>query len=355
MDGQTKYSRIRQGIVNLIATEQIQPGERLPAERCLAKRFDTSVLTVRQALQRLGEMGIVRREHGRGTFLSADLTALPTTGVVALLLVGKGDSPGGFHAQEQQRLFRALASRGCEPRVLTVGPKPGHESMHMLQGVVGVIATGWLSQSWMALLNSLTVPVVIVGDTLTDQPSPPVVTYDWPKLVAMMGAHLLDRGATRLGLITAGDGYAPSFPILKGFRDLLESRGLAYDPADVLFAEARENGRDLVALLDAHPELDGLLVEPGFYSLVLAYLLDRPRRPLLGILSAIPPYGQWPASVACSAFIGDIHTQSVELLFEQLQAGKKPVSDRMLPPRLVTQEPPAASLRQPHPRPARQP
>ena len=44
--------------------------EQLPNETKIAERFGVSKITVRQALQKLAELGYIRREHGRGTFVA---------------------------------------------------------------------------------------------------------------------------------------------------------------------------------------------------------------------------------------------------------------------------------------------
>jgi DNA-binding LacI/PurR family transcriptional regulator len=344
MKGQTKYARVRHGIVNLIATEGLLPGQQLPAEKDLARRFDASIITVRQALSHLAEHRIVSRQHGRGTFVMAHLADLPASGTVAVLTVGKADRVTYLEAPAQHRLAKALTERNCQLRTFAVSAHPDRDTVRLLNSVTGVLATGWLSQTWMNFFNSLAIPVVIVGDSCTDKPAPPTVTYDWRGLTVLMGEHLFERGATKLGLITAGDGYAPSFPILNGYCDLLAARHLPYDPADALFAEDNAAGTDVAAFLETHPDLDGLLVEAGFYAVVLACLLDRRRRPRLGILSVIPPYGPWPACVSCSTFQDDIFTQGVELLFTLLQAGRAAAADRLLAPRLITPEEHACQL-----------
>jgi len=47
-----------------------QPGEQIPTESQLVENFGVSKITVRQALQGLVDVGYIRREHGRGTFVS---------------------------------------------------------------------------------------------------------------------------------------------------------------------------------------------------------------------------------------------------------------------------------------------
>jgi GntR family transcriptional repressor for pyruvate dehydrogenase complex len=51
----------------MIATGRIAPGQRLPAERELAHELDVSRTTLREALHKLDEKGLVVRRQGRGT------------------------------------------------------------------------------------------------------------------------------------------------------------------------------------------------------------------------------------------------------------------------------------------------
>lgn len=59
-------------LVTAIAVGTFSPGERLPSERELATRLQVSRVTVRQALQRLNELGLVVARRGRtgGTFVT---------------------------------------------------------------------------------------------------------------------------------------------------------------------------------------------------------------------------------------------------------------------------------------------
>ena len=59
-----------QGVLKVeIETGKWQADQQLPNESKLAERFGVSKITVRQALGELAELGYIRREHGRGTFV----------------------------------------------------------------------------------------------------------------------------------------------------------------------------------------------------------------------------------------------------------------------------------------------
>jgi len=60
-----------QGVLKAeIESGKWRPDEQLPNEAKLAEHYGVSKITVRQALQELAELGYIRREHGRGTFIA---------------------------------------------------------------------------------------------------------------------------------------------------------------------------------------------------------------------------------------------------------------------------------------------
>jgi GntR family transcriptional regulator len=64
-----RYERIAAALRDSILNGQYAPGERLPPQRDLARTWKTTLLTVRQALDQLQQDGLIRVEHGVGTFV----------------------------------------------------------------------------------------------------------------------------------------------------------------------------------------------------------------------------------------------------------------------------------------------
>jgi GntR family transcriptional regulator len=63
------YHQLKMVVLREIESGHWQPGDRLPTEDDLARRFRVSKITVRHALRELADQGHIRREQGRGTFV----------------------------------------------------------------------------------------------------------------------------------------------------------------------------------------------------------------------------------------------------------------------------------------------
>ena len=57
-------------MVDLISRDVLKPGDRLPSERELCKRFGVGRSSLREALRSLAVMGIIDGRVGDGTFVS---------------------------------------------------------------------------------------------------------------------------------------------------------------------------------------------------------------------------------------------------------------------------------------------
>lgn len=74
--GRAPAGSLREAISQLIIDEGLQPGDRLPTETRLAERYGVARSTVREALKRLEEEGLVDAVQGKGRFLSSVAAAI---------------------------------------------------------------------------------------------------------------------------------------------------------------------------------------------------------------------------------------------------------------------------------------
>ena len=67
----TLYQRIADHVRELIETEQLRPGERLPAERELAEMLGVSRVPIRESMRTLAAQGLIEIRRGQGMFVVA--------------------------------------------------------------------------------------------------------------------------------------------------------------------------------------------------------------------------------------------------------------------------------------------
>lgn len=66
-----RYLQIADALRECLRRGEIVPGARLEAQRALARRFDVTLMTLRQALETLEREHLIERRHGLGTFATA--------------------------------------------------------------------------------------------------------------------------------------------------------------------------------------------------------------------------------------------------------------------------------------------
>ncbi|GAB4085868.1 FadR/GntR family transcriptional regulator [Myceligenerans cantabricum] len=137
--GRASFSeQLADDIVRLIRTERLGPGDVLESSRDLAKRFDVTTPTVREALRRLEATGAVELRHGSGTYIGAGIErtvlanphrphitrAAVTELVQARLVLEPGIAAAAAAARDAAALQRleAAAATALRPPVRGVRP-----------------------------------------------------------------------------------------------------------------------------------------------------------------------------------------------------------------------------------------
>lgn len=71
------YAQVESYVRDQIRSGRWKPGRRLPSENQLCKQFDVSRITIRGAMEKLVEEGVVYRIQGRGSYVSDDAGGEP--------------------------------------------------------------------------------------------------------------------------------------------------------------------------------------------------------------------------------------------------------------------------------------
>ena len=102
----TKLSMVSEAIIRQIESRALREGDRLPSEGELAASHGVSVGTVQKALTQLAHSGVITREQGRGTFVSASRVAPADIRYLRFRDADGNELPSYVHARSVKRLNR---------------------------------------------------------------------------------------------------------------------------------------------------------------------------------------------------------------------------------------------------------
>jgi GntR family transcriptional regulator len=75
--GVALHHQISTMIEDMVASGRLRDGDQLPTEEALRAQYGVSRVTVRRALQSLEGRGLLKRQRGRGTYLSVPFASVP--------------------------------------------------------------------------------------------------------------------------------------------------------------------------------------------------------------------------------------------------------------------------------------
>lgn len=102
----TKHELVSDAIVEAIESGVLREGDRLPSEEEIAAQHNVSVGTIQKTLTRLAHAGLIRREHGRGTFVSGHKVAPADVRYLRFKDENGHDLPSYVHARGVKHLKR---------------------------------------------------------------------------------------------------------------------------------------------------------------------------------------------------------------------------------------------------------
>ena len=243
-----KYVRVKNAISQEIRAGRLAPGDQVHSISRIMDEFHVSKVTAVRALAELEKEGLVRREHGRGTFVARPERSAAGRGRSVSVIVPDMKNP--FHIEVVEALERRL---------------------RQLDVAVELVCTGYLAEVERSAFERASNEAHIAGAVLISTPVPhqigldvpprlPLVVIDYcpPDLMGKCvfiscdnfgggheaAAHLASLGHTRIGQVRHT--YS-SQERSEGFGNGLEERGLTVSEEWILSTElGTPIGDDLV-------------------------------------------------------------------------------------------------------------
>jgi DNA-binding LacI/PurR family transcriptional regulator len=260
--------QLKQQLAWLIATGHLQPGERLPSVRLLARHLSINLHTVRSAYRKLEADGLVETRQGLGTQVLAyepsriaQLAAQQRSHTIGVLIPDLNP----FY----QPFLKGIEQVASHSRTMTflclTKDDPGETTRYYSQlaarQVDGLILA---SQDGSMFLPSnpqvLEASLQAFPMVFTDWPGSPgySVELDLQSSGYLATKHLLEHGHRQVGLITVAWGGPNIDPLKEGYWKALHESGLEPDPQLIAEVEgfdstAGEAGARQLLDLKSHP------------------------------------------------------------------------------------------------------
>ncbi len=164
-----KYEIIRVAIREDIRKGRVMPGDQLPPEVKIAERFSVNRLTARRALQELEAERLIKRQQGRGTFVSEIDNGMTKNKVSHLMFLFVESSPDvGSNLHEVLSVEKYLAGQdiGLSCASLSMEQLMNNQLPKFIESgsVDGVLVDGDVNKHYCYALKQLKLPFVVVGD-----------------------------------------------------------------------------------------------------------------------------------------------------------------------------------------------
>lgn len=359
-----KYRRALETIKADILSGRYKPGQKLPSEAALLKRFGVSRITVGRALRELQQAGLIQRRAGSGTYVqspSADdsgllfgllIPNLADTEILGPICQGMSEAPqthknallwGNLTPDPKTRADQAWQL--CQQYIAT---KVAGVFFAPLERIAG---SDQANERIISALERARIPVVLLDRCFLPYPNRSrhdLIGIDHRRAGYMITEHLLKLGCQRIAFLAYSNSASTVAARIAGHWEALFASGASVDPALVRSLDSDDDNeiRRLVemlkpdAIIGANDRTAGHLM----HSLIrLGYRIPKDVR-IVGIddieYAKLLPVPLTTVHQPCR----EIGTVAVDVMLERIARQDMPVRDILLDCKLVIRDSCGAKL-----------
>lgn len=283
MARQLKYDQVRLAILNIIAEDHLQPGDRLPSVRQLLTRIPScSMITLRKALEMLENESMLSRCIGKGTFLKQNITVPDRNGKILFINVSRKGKNSYLPPGSLEYMQFYFNGTGLDFQYLQV-ESFSDSILKSLDHVLGIMLYGWLTDDFMCSMKALQIPMLIVGNSPRFS-GIPQVELDICASAELAAEQLIHKGAGSLFLVNSNPDYSMHDAISAGIEKTIHKhKNVQFKSMDLTGQNQPEQLRKMI---DSYGHYDAWIFELGNYYTYLGtcrYYSLTPH-PLIGIV-----------------------------------------------------------------------
>jgi GntR family transcriptional regulator, arabinose operon transcriptional repressor len=244
-----KYQQILETLQREILSGRYQPGQKLPSEAALVRRFGTSRITVGRALRELRHAGLIDRRAGSGTYLATSgsgdggllfgllIPNLAGTEIFGPICQGMSEAPpAGKNALLWGNITPDPATKGEQAWQLCqqyIAKKVAGVFFAPLERTPGSEQT---NQRIISALERDRVPVVLLDRCFLPYPKRSrhdLVGIDHRRAGYMITEHLLKLGCRHIAFVAYSNSASTVAARIAGYREALFVSGAPVEPTSV--------------------------------------------------------------------------------------------------------------------------
>ena len=238
-----KYQQVVEAVKNEILSGRYQPGQKLPSEAALVKRFGASRITVGRALRELRQAGLIQSRAGSGSYVRP--AAAGENGLLfGLLIPNLGDTE--IFGPICQGMSQAPQARKNALLWGNIAPEPETREeqtwelcqQYIAKKVDGVFfapleraaANDETNYRVIASLERANIPVVLLDRCILPYPRRSrhdLIGIDHRRAGYMITEHLLKLGCRRIAFVGYPNSAATVTARIGGYRDALFAAGVS--------------------------------------------------------------------------------------------------------------------------------